>query len=175
MRNLLLLLTQSIRWNVASKCFVRVSLEMKRENLMIKWSRLKDFHLTGSNKFIQFNHEQALIPQQEAGAALVELRCKENTNHSQALSARVVVDLDWNGIWYVLQMSEPGKMYYCLLIVSWWMSGDYYLPGKNIAAWNKVHALCHIQVALLPVRVYNIRTSTLGLYLNCVDGNARES
>jgi hypothetical protein len=66
------------------------------------------FQLTVGHKLVNLDHEAAMISKVELLIALIELWSQKDSDHAQAWCARVVVGLNVESVWHVLEMSESG-------------------------------------------------------------------
>ena len=68
-------------------------------------------NLTVGNKLVHLNHQTTLITEQHLRTTFIEFRSHEESNHSKALSTWVIVYLDVDSEWNVLQVSESRRKF----------------------------------------------------------------
>lgn len=155
--------------------------------------------LTCGYKLVQFNHKETLVLELKTCASFVSLWGEENSNHTESLCTRVIIHLYWNGVWNMLQVGEPlctngwikkslrdknlkspRKAYLAKTsprgtksIPSQWKKMRNCYNNHNCQKLSVVFTFWQIQIALLPVSIYDVWPAALGLDLNCTDADAR--
>lgn len=109
--------------------------------------------LTLYNKLIRLDHHLALLLEAHLSTVEADARRHVNARHALSICVAVVVDRHRDGERNMLEMREA---------------------RKDIAARNKVQAVSHVDIRLLPERVEHVGASLCLRHLQTGDGDAWE-